>query len=129
MMFILIFLMIQQLMKIKVERQFRAILLYELYMNFIGQYTSLTKSIELFLIYIKSLFYMKTQNPALCKQKDFIFSLGLFKQTMVNRCQVANHMANWKHYSSYHVYPQLAIYFSSPFGRYLTFHTLTSVGR
>ena len=29
---------------------------------------------------------------------------------------------------SCHVYPHLAIYFSSPFGRYPTFHTLTSVG-
>ena len=33
------------------------------------------------------------------------------------------------HYSSYHVYPHLAIYFSSPFGRYPTCHTLTSVTR
>ena len=31
--------------------------------------------------------------------------------------------------TSDHVYPHLAIYFSSPFGRYPTFHTLTSVGR
>ena len=23
--------------------------------------------------------YIKTQNPVLCKQKDFIFSLGIFK--------------------------------------------------
>ena len=38
-------------------------------------------------------------------------------------------MANWTHYSSYHVYPHLAIYFGSPFGRYPTFHTLTTVGR
>ena len=28
----------------------------------------------------------------------------------------------------YHVYPHLAIYFVSPFGRYLTFHYLTSTG-
>ena len=32
------------------------------------------------------------------------------------------------HYSSYHVYPHLAIYFGSPFSCYPTFHTLTSVG-
>ena len=62
--------------------------------------------------------YIKTQNPILCKQKEFIFSLGFFKLTMVNRCQVANHTAN---------YPHLAIYFGSPFGRFPTFHTLTSV--
>ena len=37
-------------------------------------------------------------------------------------------MANWTHYSSYHVYPHLGIYFGSPVGRYPTFHTLTSVG-
>ena len=43
--------------------------------------------------------------------------------------QVANHTANWTHNSSYHVYPHLAIYFGSPFGRYLMFHTLTSVWR
>ena len=73
--------------------------------------------------------YIKTQNPVLCKQIEFIFSLGLLKYTMVNRCQVANHMANWTHYSSYHLYPHLAINFGSPFGRYPTFHTLTSVGR
>ena len=41
----------------------------------------------------------------------------------------ANHTANWIHYSSCLVYPHLAIYFGSPFGRYPTFHTLTSVGR
>ena len=29
--------------------------------------------------------YIKTQNPVLCRQKEFIFSLGLFKETMVNR--------------------------------------------
>ena len=29
--------------------------------------------------------------------------------------------ANWIHDSSYHVYPHLAIYFGSPFGRYPTF--------
>ena len=62
--------------------------------------------------------YIKTQRPVLCKQKEF-----------VNRCQVANHTANWAHYSSYHVYPHLAIYLGSPVGRYPTFHTLTSVGR
>ena len=28
---------------------------------------------------------------------------------MVDRCQVANHAANWAHYSSYHVYPHLAL--------------------
>ena len=27
--------------------------------------------------------YIMTQNPLLCKQKEFIFSLGIFKQTMV----------------------------------------------
>ena len=32
-------------------------------------------------------------------------------------------------YISCHVYPHLAIYFGSTFGRYPTFHTLTSVGR
>ena len=32
------------------------------------------------------------------------------------------------HYSSYDVYPHLAIYFNSPFGRFPTFHILTSVG-
>ena len=48
---------------------------------------------------------------------------------MVNRCQVANHTGNWTHYSSYHVYPHLAIHFGSPFGRYPTFHTLTNFGR
>ena len=42
---------------------------------------------------------------------------------------MANHTANWMHYSSYHVYPRLAIYFGSPFGHYPTLHTLTSVGR
>ena len=47
----------------------------------------------------------------------------------MNRCQVANHTANWIHYLSYHVYPHLAIYFGSPFSRYPTFHTLMSVGR
>ena len=31
--------------------------------------------------------------------------------------------------ASYHVYPHLAIYFGSPFGRYPMFHTLTSGGR
>ena len=31
--------------------------------------------------------------------------------------------------ASYYVYPHLAIYFGSPFGRYPTFHTLTSVTR
>ena len=42
---------------------------------------------------------------------------------------MANHTANWTLYSSYHVYPHLAIYFGSPFGHYPTFHTLTSVER
>ena len=28
---------------------------------------------------ILELVYIKTQNPVLCKQKEFIFSLGLFK--------------------------------------------------
>ena len=37
--------------------------------------------------------------------------------------------AKWTHYSSYHEYPHLTIHFGSPFGRYPTFHTLTSVGR
>ena len=55
--------------------------------------------------------YIKTQNAALCKEKEFVFSLGLFKYTMVNRCQVANHMPNWTHYASYHLYPHMAIHF------------------
>ena len=29
--------------------------------------------------------YIKTQNPVLRRQKEFVFSLGLFKQTMANR--------------------------------------------
>ena len=37
--------------------------------------------------------YIKTQNPVLCEQKEFVFSLGLFKSTMVNRCYLANHRA------------------------------------
>ena len=27
--------------------------------------------------------YIKAQNPVLCRQKEFVFSLGLFKQTML----------------------------------------------
>ena len=27
--------------------------------------------------------YIKTQNPVLCRQKEFVFSLGLFKYTML----------------------------------------------
>ena len=42
---------------------------------------------------------------------------------------MANHTANWTHYSAYHVYSHLAIYFSSPFCRCPTFHTLASVER
>ena len=44
-------------------------------------------------------------------------------------CAVANHMANWTHYYSYHMYPHLAINFSSPFSCYPMFHILMSVGR
>ena len=29
--------------------------------------------------------YIKTQNPVLCRQKEFVFSLKLFNQTMVDR--------------------------------------------
>ena len=29
--------------------------------------------------------YIKTQNPVLCRQKEFVFSLKLFNYTMVNR--------------------------------------------
>ena len=50
--------------------------------------------------------YIKTQNPVLCKQKDFIFSLGIFKQTMV----IGLIGYFWGHLdSSNHVYPHLAI--------------------
>ena len=30
-------------------------------------------------------FYITTQNPVMCRQKEFVSSLGLFKYTMVNR--------------------------------------------
>ena len=50
--------------------------------------------------------YIKTQNPVLCKQKDFIFSLGIFKETMV--IGLIGH--SWDHLdSSNHVHPHLAI--------------------
>ena len=42
---------------------------------------------------------------------------------------MANHTTNWAHYSSYHVYRHLTIYFSSPVGHYTTFHTQASFGR
>ena len=38
-------------------------------------------------------------------------------------------MNNRTYYSPNHVHSHLAIYFSSPFGSYPTFHTLTSVVR
>ena len=59
------------------------------------------------LIILKS-FYIKTQNSLLFKQKEFIFSLGFFKYTVVNRYPLANHRASWTQYSSYHAYPDLA---------------------
>ena len=62
--------------------------------------------------------YIETQTQSCRNKKEFIVSLGLFKYTMVNRWQVVNH-----------VYLHLAIYFGSSFGRYPTFHTLTSVRR
>ena len=73
--------------------------------------------------------YIETQTQSCRNKKQFIFSLGLFKYTMVNRWQVVNHTANWTQYLSYHVYLHLVIYFGSSFGRYPTFHTLTSVRR
>ena len=50
--------------------------------------------------------YIKIQNPVLCKQKDFIFSLGIFKQILVTG--LIDH--SWGQLdSSNHVYPHLAI--------------------
>ena len=73
--------------------------------------------------------YIKTQNPDLCKQKEFVFSLKLFKETMVNMWLLGNQRANSMHYSLYLAYPDLAIHFSSPLRCYPTFHTPLSVGR
>ena len=42
---------------------------------------------------------------------------------------MTNYTGIWTHYSSYHVYPHLAIYFGPPSRRYPTFLTLTSVGQ
>ena len=33
--------------------------------------------------------YIKTKNPVLYRQKEFVFSLGLFKQAMSNRSYLA----------------------------------------
>ena len=52
--------------------------------------------------------YIKTQNSVLCKQKDFIVSLGIFKYIMV--IGLIGH--SWGHLdSTNHVYPHLAINF------------------
>ena len=66
--------------------------------------------------------YIKTQNPVLCKQKEFMFSLGLFNQRVVKRCTLANHMANWTQYSLYHVNPSASGYIFR-----LTFQSLSNV--
>ena len=34
-------------------------------------------------LYVLESVYIKIQNPVLCKEKEFIFSLGTFKSTMV----------------------------------------------
>ena len=50
--------------------------------------------------------YIKTQSPVLCKQKDFIVSIGIFKQTMV--IGLIGH--SWVQLdSSSHMYPHLAL--------------------
>ena len=50
--------------------------------------------------------YIKTQNPVLCTQKDFIFLLGIFKYIMV--IGLIGH--SWGQLdTSNHVYPHLAI--------------------
>ena len=46
--------------------------------------------------------YIKTQNPVLCKQKDFIFSLGIVKYIMV--IGLIGHSCDHLD-SSNHVYP------------------------
>ena len=50
--------------------------------------------------------YIKIQNPVLCKEKDFIFSLGTFKSILV----IGQIGHSWGQFdSSNHVYLHLAI--------------------
>ena len=34
--------------------------------------------------------YIKTQNPVLCRQKEFVFSLGLFNQEKVDSALIGH---------------------------------------